>query len=136
MPTVGNLPTIFESYAYPLIIEEFLSGAETETRSVSSTEIETPELIDMEPAITQSRKVEPDINSSLNQETALMPTIKTEWDLIPLLNEEPNSTPTIEIELDRATTIKIESNSTSPIKEIALMSTINVHSDVSSVVEK
>ena len=28
LPTVSNLPTIFESYTYPLTIEEFLSGAE------------------------------------------------------------------------------------------------------------
>ena len=39
---MGNLPTIFESYIYPLLIENFMPREEEEATPLISTEVVTP----------------------------------------------------------------------------------------------
>ena len=133
VPTVGNLPTIFEPYIYPLPVKTLMSA---EATPFSSNEIEAPHesFIEVESSFEPSREVEPHINSPVYEQSALPtkeigsevisssePAVALEVDSVIFspVTKEPYSMSTTNAELDIISSI-----------EPALMSTIEAESNI------
>ena len=136
---MGNLPTIFEFYPYPLPKKVLLSVAE-EATPISSVEIETPHESEreIEPALNLSREIDPVVLSSKN-EGSLMQIIVAEYDIVS--QTEPACMKAAQVESDMSfveqvlmPAIEIESHVISPAnEESVLMPTIEVEPDISPI---
>ena len=138
LPTVGKMPTIFESYPYPLPLEDFMATAEeTFLPRLLKHNLNVNHFWKKKLACTLSKEEEIDINSTLN-EPAFIPIIEVKSNVISSIDTTLESRTKIESELyeepSLLSTTEMESIGFSLVTEqLALTSTIEQQSDIVSL---